>query len=138
MTRVAVLIDSQVAARHMLRFAMELNGYRVAELEHASGTLAALAGACPGLLVLGIHPSDPGQQTLLSRVRQQPVLAVLPVLLVGENRFRPSWDLWTTGNCAWLDKPFRIGELHRVLDNLLAQAGLSLPWRTASRDMRHG
>ena len=138
MPKTVLLIDSQMAARRMLRFAMELYEYRVVELADASGAQAALTGNCPDLLVIGINASDAGQQTLLSQLRQQPAFALLPVLLVGENRCRPRWDLRTIGNCAWLDKPFCMGEFHHLVDTLLAPSRLPLPRSTAARDERPG
>jgi hypothetical protein len=43
----------------------------------------------------------------------------LPILLVGENHFKGEWNLRGIGNCAWLDRPFHMGELHGSVESLL-------------------
>jgi DNA-binding NtrC family response regulator len=120
MTKAVLLIDSQMATRRMHRFAMELLEYRVVELDNQAGVLAELSGSCPELLILGVNADDAGRQNLLSQLRQQPAFDALPVLLIGEDHLRSNWDLRAIGHCAWLNKPFRIGELHDQVATLMA------------------
>jgi hypothetical protein len=46
-------------------------------------------------------------------------------------------DLQTIGNCAWLDKPFRMGELHSLVESLLGSVSPSGdrfgPWQEPAR-----
>ena len=122
MAKTVLLIDSQMAARRMLRFAMELHEYRVVEFENQTDVLAVPDGSSPELLILGVNASDVGQHALVGRLRQQPALHALPVLLVGEDLLQSGWDLRTLGHCAWLNKPFHIGELQSKVASLLDYA----------------
>jgi len=125
MSKTVVVIDKQAVARHMLRFALELQEYRVVEVEDVSGALGALASRNPDLLVIGISPFAADCKDLVGEVRRRPDLDDLPILLVGENRFKDEWDLPMIGNCAWLNKPFRMGELHGLVDSLLSNVSVS-------------
>ena len=123
--KTVVLTDSQIVLKRMLRFAMELQGYRVVDTDDAAGAQAALAGDHCDLLVAGVYPDREETRALISAVRCQPQHDSLPILLVGEPQLRADWDLRAIGTCAWLDKPFRMGELHALVESLLR--GMTLP-----------
>ncbi|MCM2264115.1 MAG: hypothetical protein NDI73_02875 [Desulfuromonadales bacterium] len=136
MPKSVLLIDKHAAARGMLRFALELQGYRVAEADGASGVPGALAAGNPDLLVIGVDPSDTGSGDLIKEVRWRPGLGSLPILLVGEDRYADQWDLRMIGNCAWLNKPFCMGELPGLIESLLG--AVSLPGDRLDQHLIHG
>lgn len=119
MPKSVLLIDKHAATRGMLRFALELQGYRVAEVEELSVILHALANGSPDLLVIGVDPSAADSGDLVGEVRRRPGLDRLPILLVGESQYAVQWDLGLIGNCAWLNKPFHMGELPGLVESLL-------------------
>lgn len=122
MTKTIVVIDNQVVSRHMLRFALELQAYRVVEVEDVAGAFGVLASRNPDLLVVGINPAAADCSELVGELRRRPDMSGLPILLVGENHYKGEWDLRRIGNCSWLNKPFRMGELHGSVENLLGNA----------------
>lgn len=137
MNRVVVVIDSQQSTRRMIRFAMEHQGYRVEEIEDAAAVHLLLNSGCPDLLVIGINPGDADRESLVNEIRKQPVIGGLPIMLVGEAHLRPRWDLRVIDNCAWLNKPFRIGEFQGLAETLLSYSRFSPPRRTPPREGRH-
>lgn len=125
MPKSVLLIDKHAAARGMLRFALELQGYRVDEAESLSRISDVLANGNPDLLVIGVDPVDAVSGDLIREVRWRPGLGSLPILLVGENQYADQWDLSVVGNCAWLNKPFHMGELPGLIESLLGTVALS-------------
>lgn len=124
MPKSVLLIDKHAATRGMLRFALELQGYRVAEAEDLSAIPRALVNGSPDLLVIGVDPSVVDSGDLVREVRWRPGLGRLPILLVGENQYAAQWDLSLIGNCAWLNKPFHMGELPGLVESLLGTVAL--------------
>lgn len=124
MTKTILIFDRQAIARRLLRFALELQGFRVVEIGDLFGAFEALVAARPDLLVIGVDLADTGRHDLADNVRRRPDLVDLPILFLGERQYRERMNLQTIGNCAWLDKPFRMGELHGLVEGLLGCAPL--------------
>lgn len=124
MTKTVLIIDRQAIARRLLRFALELQGYRVVEAGDLFGALDALAGCQPHLLVIGIESIEMDIPELVLAARRQLALNDLPVLLLGEEQCRERADLRLIDRCAWLNKPFRIGELDSLVEGLLGSVPL--------------
>lgn len=122
MNKTVVVIDRHVASRHMLRFALEMQAYKVVEVEDVAGAYAVLSIRNPDLLVIGIGPSAAEHRDLVGELRRNPEMNGLPILLVGEDPLKETWDLRGIGNCSWLNRPFRVGELHSLVESLLGNA----------------
>ena len=135
MTKVVVLIERQITARRMLRFAMELQEYRVVEVENLVSVQSVLTGNSMDLLIIGIDAGDAILRELVDQVRQSPRWEDLPILLVGEPHLRLQWDVRMIGNCAWLDKPFRMGELHSLIESMVGSVPLP---RVRNNSAPHG
>jgi DNA-binding response OmpR family regulator len=137
MTKTILIFDKQAIARRLLRFALELQGFRVVETGGLFEVLEALAGSRPDLLVIGVDLIDAGIHDLAAGVRRRQDLDGLPILLVGERQCRERMNLQMIGNCAWLDKPFRMGELHGLVEGLFCCAPLPGnrpgPWQENAR-----
>lgn len=123
-TKTILIFDRQAIARRLLRFALELQNFQVVETGDLFGALGVLVGARPDLLVIGVEPSDAGSHDLADNVRRRPDLVGLPILFLGESQFKERMNLQMIGNCAWLDKPFRMAELHGLVESLLGCAPL--------------
>jgi DNA-binding response OmpR family regulator len=126
MAKTVLVIDSHVAVRKMLNFALEVQGCRTVGVDGggAADTLEALGRGGIDLLVLGINGPDDENSTLVGQVRLQPDLEGLPILLVGEPRLKLHYDLRAIGSCAWLNKPFRMHEIQGLVENLFGNAPL--------------
>jgi two-component system KDP operon response regulator KdpE len=124
MTKTILIFDRQAIARRLLRFALELQGFRVIEMGDLFGALEALANGKPDLLVIGVDLADTGRHDLADSVRRRSDLDGLPILFVGEGQCKERMNLARIGSCAWLDKPFRMLELHGLVEGLLGCAPL--------------
>lgn len=122
MTKTALVIDSHVAVRQMLNFALEVQGCRTAGVAGVSDPFEVLMHGGIDLLVLGIYGPDDVNSTLIREVRLQPDLEGLPILLVGEPRLKIHYDLRAIGSCAWLNKPFRMHEIQGLVESMLNNA----------------
>lgn len=120
-----LLIEKHPATRSMLRFALELHGCQVVEADERAGLPAVPAAGTPVLLVIGVDEPDTGSSDLIRRLRQQPGLEDLPLLLVGEEQYAPQWRLASVGNSVWLNRPFRMPEFTRLLESLLSTVSMS-------------
>lgn len=127
-TNFVLVVEKLFAARRMLRFGLELHGYSVVEVEAAAVELDRLAAGKASLLILGLDPDDAAGPDLVRAIRRRADLEHLPVLLIGTEQYRHSWDLGSIGNCFWLNRPFRLGELHQVVEGLLGSVPLSRPY----------
>lgn len=136
MPKSVLLIDRHAATRGMLRFALEMQGYRVVEADNLSRVADALTSGNPDLLVVGVDPADAVSGDLVKEVRWRPGLDSLPILLVGEERYAAQWDLVMIGNCAWLNKPFQMGDLPGMIESLLGAA--PLPENRIDQRLPHG
>ena len=135
MTRKVLVLDKQVATRRMLRFAMELQGFQVAEADDVPGALNELS--CRGgidLLVIGLNAPDDDNAGAIDQVRHLLGQSELPILLVCEKRFKIQRDLCEIGFCAWLNKPFRMIEIQQLVDRLLCDAPFVAARATAMAD----
>lgn len=125
MPKSVLLIDKHAAIRGMLRFALELQGYRVVETEELSDIPGVLVKRQPDLLVIGVDPVDAGNGDRINELRCRWGLGSLPILLVGEERDAVQCDLEMIGNCVWLNKPFHMGELPALIESLLGTVSLT-------------
>lgn len=120
MNKTVLVLDKQKVTRGMLRFAMELQGFRVVDTEIATEAFAVLCRGGVDLLVIGINDCNDDNANMISQVRLHPQLEVLPILLVGENHLKSLQALREFGCCAWLNKPFRMNEIHLQVESLIA------------------
>lgn len=131
MIKTVMIIDSQIVTRRMLRFAMELQGHRIVDVDDLS---AALVELCKGdnidLLIVGLNTPDDENCELIRRIRQQEALDNLPILVVGDKRLASCRAEMVIGNSTWLNRPFRISELHGVAECLFGNVPLNSPRKT--------
>lgn len=137
MAKTILIFDRQAIARRLLRFALELQGFRVVETGDLFAALESLSSERPDLLVIGVDLTDTGKHDLAGSVRRRPDLDRLPILFLGERQFKERVSLQMFGNSAWLDKPFRMGELHGLVEGMLGCAPLPeeriSSWQEAAR-----
>ena len=72
-----------------------------------------------GLLIVGLDPGQKENGELVSHLREGKDWVDLPILLIGDKRQEDCRGLPEAGGCAWLDKPFRMHEIHAMVESLL-------------------
>ncbi len=119
MAKPVLVLDKQKVTRGMLRFAMELQGFPVVDVETADEAFVILCRGDFDLLVIGINGDNDDNAEMISLVRLHPDWEALPILLVGENHLKSLHALKEFSCCTWLNKPFRMSEIHLQVESLL-------------------
>ena len=119
MAKAVLVLDKQKVTREMLRFAMELQGFRVVDAVRADAAFADLCRDDFDLLVIGINDDNDDNADMVRQVRRHPDMEALPILLVGENHLKSLFAMREFSCCAWLDKPFRMNEIHLQVESLI-------------------
>jgi len=119
MAKTVLVLDKQKVARGMLRFALELQGFQVVDAEIATEAFAVLCRGGVDLLVIGINGGNDDNADMIRRVRLHPDLEALSILLVG-NSLKSLHALKEFGCCTWLNKPFRMNEIHLQVESMIA------------------
>ena len=114
-----LIVDRQVATRRMLRFALEIQDVRIAEADGAAAALALLERGQIDLMIIGFENPDEENVGIIDQVRGRDGLEELPILLVSDRRHRAFRNLRELGRCAWLDKPFRVTDVHERVGRLI-------------------
>jgi CheY-like chemotaxis protein len=82
----------------------------------------------PALILLDLHLPDIGGETILQQLRDDPVTASIPVVVVSADATPGQIQrLTAAGAMAYLTKPLDVRELLRLLDEVLASS-VSEPW----------
>jgi CheY-like chemotaxis protein len=76
-----LIAEDDVKLRHLLRRALERDGYKVAEAESGDELIEHLARAKPDLIVLDIRLPDADGRDLLARLKRDPATAAIPVVV---------------------------------------------------------
>ncbi len=108
--------------REQLRRSLELRGYTVAEASSGGEALAALAAACPDVMILDMTMPDIDGAEVLRRVRAQgsrvPVIVSSGYLDVAVERRLPRGEFQ-----GFLAKPYGATDLIDAIEQALAPAG---------------
>lgn len=119
-----LLVEDDVAIRETVSECLSSEGYRVAAAEHGADALARLTGGeRPALVLLDLVMPVMNGAELVARVRAEPSLAGLPVVLMTAAISVPTEALPQVD--ATLVKPFDLDDLLAAVARLapLAQAG---------------
>ena len=114
-----LIVDRQLSTRRMLRFALELQDVGIAEADGATAALALLERGQVDLMIVAFESPDEEHVGIIDQVRGSGDFADLPIMLVGDPRHRAFRDLRELGRCVWLDKPFRVTDVHERLGRLI-------------------
>jgi PleD family two-component response regulator len=124
-SRTALVVEDDIAIRHLVRAALTGHGYRVVEAGDGMAALTACAAALPDVILLDIGLPDMDGLTVLKKVKNDPELREIPVVMVtawaDPDLVRVAMD---RGAADYVCKPF-------ALDDLLARVDAtgSLPAR---------
>lgn len=112
-----LLVEDDVAIRETVSECLASEGYRVDAAEHGADALARLAeGERPALVVLDLVMPVMNGAELVERVRAEPRLAGLPMLLMTAAISSPGPSLPAVD--ATLVKPFDLDDLLSVVGRL--------------------
>ena len=115
-----VIVEDDPGVARLLRMLLERDGHEAVLAGSGEEGWRALTGpAAPGLVILDRMLPDMDGADLLARVRAEPRVASVPVLLLTAEH-RSSADLEDGGLTRVLAKPFDLADFRTTLSALLA------------------
>ena len=98
---------------------------RLVVRETAADTLEHIETDRPDLVLLDLHLSDMSGDEVLTRLRQIPSLADVPVVILSADATHaPRERMMALGAAAYMTKPFKVKELLRLIDDRLSAANM--------------
>ena len=120
--RRVLVIDDSALIRAVARASLEGAGYEVVLAESGRQGLELAASEAPDAILLDVVMPGLDGPAVLSRLRQSPATAAIPVVLVtGSEEERASFE--ELGAAGAIAKPFQAEELHGALREILGWAG---------------
>jgi signal transduction histidine kinase/ActR/RegA family two-component response regulator len=91
--------------------------------ERGLDALASMKSASPDLILLDLHLGDIKGDEVLMRIREQPRLADIPVVILSADATVGQRErLLLLGACEYVTKPFKVKELLKLVDEKLSAA----------------
>jgi CheY-like chemotaxis protein len=119
-SRTVMIIEDEPDAAEMFAEMMRLSGFRVVKLLNSVPALAALTSDRPDVVILDVMLPDISGLEVLHRIRRDPGLAGIPVIVVSAKSM-PS-DIKTgldAGASLYLTKPVGFLDLKQAVDRIL-------------------
>ena len=117
MTRTALVVEDDLAIRHLVRAALTGHGYTVVEAGDGASALAACAPSPPDVILLDIGLPDTDGLAVLKQLKADPDLQAIPVVMVtawaDPDLVRVAMD---RGAADYVCKPFAIDDLLARID----------------------
>jgi len=106
-----LVVEDDPNVRGLLQTLLEVEGYAVTTASDGLGGLGQAAAAAPGLVLLDLVMPDLGGARVLERLRDDPVLSKIPVIVVtGHEDALPDVRAQLGDDNVFL-KPFAVAEL---------------------------
>jgi len=136
MPKTVCIVDDQSSLRQMLNLALRLRGLEVFEAENGLEALDTLACHEVDLLIVDWQMPIMDGMELVSRLRDSADHAKLPIVMIScRDDLEIRKKARALGVLTWLKKPFRIAEVHRVVESILGplaeQAPGDIEWQPA-------
>jgi len=123
MHKTICVVDDQPSLRQMLRFALSAQGHNVIEAENGVDALDKLAKQPVDMLIVDWQMPVMGGLDLVRRLREDRVYSDIPIVMIScWDDVRARRDAYAMGVMTWLKKPFRMGDVQRVVENGLGMA----------------
>ncbi len=118
-----LVVDDEVEIREMLRDVLSYEGYEVHVAHDAASALEAIKDSIYDAALLDFNLPDMDGVMLHQRIRQMdPELAGRCVFMSGLVQSDSNLDYYSSQSSGFLSKPFDIGNVLRVVRELLAEA----------------
>ena len=118
-TSCILIADMHMASRQMLRFALELKGWKAVDADSAPPALELLAEGGFGLILISLYPGESVGRTVLEGLCDPGRSSALPVILIGDPMLRVEFAALLWRATAWIDRPFRVSELTALVESVL-------------------
>ena len=112
-----LVVDDDADFRIGLRMALELKGYQVEEASNGQEALTRLTEKPPLLVLLDLQMPVMNGREMLQRMRAQPELKEVPVVIISGFGFE--WEAELMGAQGYIGKPFEPQELEKTIANQL-------------------
>ena len=107
-----LVVDDEEPVRRLLRDCLELDGYEVREAADAMQAIDRIGEDIPDCVLLDVMMPGMSGLELLERLRQDPLTAVLPVMmLTAATDDDTTWTGWANGASCYVPKPFDIDHM---------------------------
>ncbi|MCS6802465.1 MAG: response regulator [Chloroflexota bacterium] len=115
MTKTVLVIEDDAPLRQTIQEVLEIEGYRVVTAADGEEALAQLDRAAPNVILLDLMMPRMNGYQFAAAVARHPRYAAIPIVLLTADGRAPekASDINAAG---WLNKPFSIDELTRVID----------------------
>jgi CheY-like chemotaxis protein len=114
-----LVVEDDPSLRTMLRAIFEEAGYEVTEAGHGKAALELLRGTdLPDILTTDLMMPIMGGNELIRRLRAEPRTASIPIVVVSANAMAAEGILALEGADAVISKPFRNGDLVKLIHSL--------------------
>ncbi len=120
-----LVVDDECTVRSLLHDVLEIEGYVVREAEDGPTALSDMHELRPDLVILDVMMPRMSGIEVLTEIRQDPELGLLPVLmLTAAGDDDTTWAGWQAGASTCIDKPFDHATLLGWIEHLLADSRL--------------
>ena len=114
-----LVFEPDALLRLLLTEALTCEGFRVQSVQHAAAALARLGQQPPAVLLVHLAEPDAAGWTFLERCRQQPGCQALPIAVLSTTLAQHAAAAAVRARgYGWIPKPFRLGHLAAILDDL--------------------
>ena len=119
-----LIADDEPEVVDLVRMVLDMAGHSVSSARDGAETLAAIRAEQPDLILLDVRmPKLTGLQ-VLQQLRADPNTAPIPVIMLSVVTTYPEVrEALQWGAIAYLAKPFKLKEMSRLVDRILAMDG---------------
>jgi len=112
-TKTILHIEDNADNRLLVRRLLLAEGYEVVEAENGEKALTVLQNLHPDLILMDINMPDMDGYTLTGKIRENQVLAAIPVIAITANVMKGDRERTLQAGCdAYIDKPIDIDRFY--------------------------
>jgi signal transduction histidine kinase/CheY-like chemotaxis protein len=117
MSKTILIVEDDSNLRDMMRRTLENVGYNVVDIQDGAEVMDMVTGLLPDLIILDIHLPNVDGWELLTKIKQDPEIAQIPVMIctVDEDEHKAQ----TIGAALYSRKPFSVDEFLACVNELL-------------------
>lgn len=121
MNKTICIVDDQPSLRQMLHFALAASGHDIVEAENGVDAIKLLSKRSVDLLVVDWQMPVMDGMELVRILRDKPEFDDVPIVMIScWDNISARKEAYSLGINTWLKKPFRMAEIHDVVETALA------------------